>query len=78
MGRIVGWSIGRHRGTTLNREEAFDQAIKLIADLPCQREVIDFWDMPAVRSDGDRAKWRAAADRLNHHLQVTLADQTLL
>ena len=33
----------------MNREEAFDQAIKLIADLPCQREVIDFWDMPAVR-----------------------------
>jgi hypothetical protein len=62
------------RGTTLNREEAFDKAIKLIADLPCQREVIDFWDMPEVRADSDRAKWRAAADRLTEIGQKVAPD----
>lgn len=48
----------------MHKDAAFAFAKRLISELPCRREVIDFWDMPQVERQSDHAEWIKAADRL--------------
>jgi hypothetical protein len=48
----------------MDKETAFALARQTIDCLPCQREVIDFWDMPRIAVNTDRVKWTDAANQL--------------